>query len=184
MELVGQGHPGPDHLEWKYGQMGEDDAEIEIFNPPDTLKAKVGTGGPGAVDIETLERAEAVIANLADDYIGWVGNDLVKIDGVLEELSVAKENRKPILDRIFQIAHDIKGQGGSFGYDIMTVVGDQLCRFVENLEDAGPGEIEAISLHINAMKMVIAKRLKGDGGKEGDQLIKGLTLVIDKVTRK
>ena len=36
--------------------------KLEIINPPNALKKKVGTGGAGAVDLEALERAEKVIA--------------------------------------------------------------------------------------------------------------------------
>ncbi len=50
-----------------------DDEEVQVIKPPSTLKAKVGTGGPGAVDLETLERAEAVIASSLMDERGTNG---------------------------------------------------------------------------------------------------------------
>lgn len=162
----------------------DDDDEIQVFDPPDTLKAKVGTGGPGAVDLETLERAEAVIADLTDDYLKWAEEDLDKIEGVVKELSAATDNHKELLGRIFQIAHDIKGQGGSFGYEMMTVIGDKLCRFVEKLDVAEPAEVEAISLHVNTMKVVISKRMQGEGGKEGAALFDGLNRIVAKIMNK
>jgi hypothetical protein len=50
--------------------MAED--KLEIINPPNSLKQKVGTGGPGAVDLEALERAEQVIVGMTDSYLEWV----------------------------------------------------------------------------------------------------------------
>ncbi|MEE8393614.1 MAG: phosphorelay protein [Rhodospirillales bacterium] len=163
-------------------QEGQEEAqESTIIRTPDTLKSKVGTGGPGAVDLETLARAEAVIASLSDDYLKWVEEDFKKLDDALAKLIAEKDNRKEHLDRIFQISHDVKGQGGSFGYDMMTIIGNQLCRFVEDMEDADDAEIEAVTLHIDALKMVIAKRMEGDGGAEGESLFSGLEKVVAKL---
>ena len=161
----------------------DDQPKAEVITPPDTLKKKVKIGGPGAVDLDTLDRAEAVIADMTDNYVEWAAKDLENIHQALEELKAEKKDQKGTLARIFQLAHDMKGQGGSFGYTLMTILGGTLCNFVENLEAAGSAEVEVIGLHINAMDLVIANEMKGDGGKEGEQLLKGLGLVAAKVSK-
>ena len=70
------------------------------------------------------------------------------------------------MNGVFQVSHDIKGQGGSFGYDLMTAIGNELCRFIEKADKVGAGEIAAIKLHIDALKMVIAQDLKGTGERK------------------
>ena len=161
----------------------DDEPEVEVITPPDTLKKKVKTGGPGAVDLDTLHRAEAVIAGMTGNYLEWAAQDLAKIHQALEDLKAEKKDHKDALARIFQLSHDMKGQGGSFGYTLMTILGGNLCDFVDKLENAGSAEIEVIQLHINAMGLVIAKEMKGDGGETGAQLLKGLGLVAAKVSR-
>ena len=52
--------------------------KLEIINPPNALKQKVGTGGAGAVDLEALERAEEVIAGMTGSYLEWVVEDFKK----------------------------------------------------------------------------------------------------------
>ncbi len=86
------------------------------------------------------------------------------------------------LKEIFQIVHDIKGQGGSFGYQMMTEIGTHLCRFVESLESANPEEIGVVELHVDALRLVIADNMKGDGGAAGVSLFKGLEMVVAKVS--
>ena len=162
----------------------DDEPEVEIITPPDTLKKKVKIGGPGAVDLDTLNRAEAVIADMTGNYLEWTAQDLAKIHQALEDLKAEKKDHKDALARIFQLSHDMKGQGGSFGYTLMTILGRTLCTFVEKREDAGPAEVEVIQLHINAMDLVIARQMKGDGGKEGEQLLEGLGLVAAKVSKE
>lgn len=151
----------------------------QIITPPKTLLSKVEKGGPGAVDLDAIARAEAVIANLADDYLDWVREDFVRLETAYETLKVGGEDKENI-DALFQIAHDMKGQGGSFGYDLMTAIGDHLCRLVESFEIVGPRELGMIRVHIDAMRVVITKELKGDGGNEGRQLLMGLSLVVEK----
>lgn len=163
--------------------MAEDEASI--IRPPDTLKSKVSEGGPGAVDLDALERAEQVIANLTDNYLEWVQEDLAKFQAAYDKLAAAApEDRAAAADAVFQISHDVKGQGGSFGYDLMTVVGNNLCRFIEKAEgDITDKHIEAIKVHIDTMKLVIAENIKGDGGPAGDKLLTGLELVVQKLLK-
>ena len=161
----------------------EKEPKAEVITPPDNLKKKVKTGGPGAVDLDTLKRAEGVIADMTDTYVEWAVKDLAKIHQALENLKAEKKDRKDALSQIFQLSHDMKGQGGSFGYTLMTILGGNLCDFVDKLENAGSAEIEVIQLHINAMGVVIAKEMKGDGGQAGVRLLKGLGLVAAKVSK-
>lgn len=152
----------------------------EIINPPQSLQSKVSKGGAGAVDMDALKRAEEVITNLADDYVDWAKEDLVKLEDAYAKLAAGDGDAKVLLNGVFHVAHDMKGQGGSFGYELMTAVGDKLCRLVEKMETAGPRQIKMIRLYVDAMQVIIAHKLKGDGGDEGKQLLMGLELVVQK----
>lgn len=158
----------------------EEAPAYKIIQAPKTLQSKVDKGGPGAVDLDALAKAEDVIANLADDYLDWVKEDFVRLEAAYERLKSGEGDDKENLDAVFQIGHDMKGQGGSFGYELMTAIGDHLCRLVEKVETVGPREITMIRVHIDAMRVVITKELKGDGGDEGRKLLMGLTLVGEK----
>lgn len=155
-------------------------AAAQIIRPPQTLQGKVEKGGPGAVNLDALAKAEAVIANLADDYLDWVREDFVRLEAAYDVLVSGEGDDEANLEALFQIAHDMKGQGGSFGYDLMTAIGDHMCRLLEKVDKAGPLEIQMIRLHIDAMRVVITKELKHDGGAEGRKLMMGLALVGDK----
>jgi hypothetical protein len=165
--------------------MGEDegkgDVEVRVFNPPQTLAAKVEIGGPGAVDMATLERAEQVISDMAGDYINWVQEDLRLIQEAMDEVKSSGGESEGAMSRVFAISHDIKGQGGSFGYDLMTMVGDDLCRIIDHSKKADTSVLDVMQVHIDTMKLIIKSEMKGDGGAEGVKLLKGLELVASKV---
>ena len=44
--------------------------------------------------------------------------------------------------------------------------------------------INIIDLYISTMKIVISKRMSGDGGAEGNKVLSGLDLVFKKLTAK
>ncbi len=157
--------------------------ELEIINPPNSLKSKVKVGGPGAINPEMIEKAEQVLASLSDNYLDWVQQDLKNISAAYEELKAGRGDQKKALDNIFRIAHDMKGQGGSFGYNLMTAVGNELCRMIEKMPSPiGPSHIDAIGVHIDSMKLVIAQKMKGDAGQMGAAMLAGLQKVSAKLT--
>ncbi len=159
--------------------MAED--KLEVINPPNVLKKKVGSDGMGAIDREALKKAEEAIASMADSYLDSVADDLRNIDEAFEKLEAATGDRKEELMGVFQTALILKGEGGSFGYDLMTTIGNELCRLIEKLDKAGPKEVEAIKLHIDSMKLVIGNDIKGDGGDTGEKMLAGLQQVCDKL---
>jgi len=155
-------------------------APPEFVKPPQTLQNKITKGGPGAVDMAALAKAEAVIENLADDYLDWVKEDFIRLDKAFEQLKAGAPDDKANIDAMFSVVHDMKGQGGSFGYGMMTQISDLLAGILENSDNIGPREMKAMPVYMNAMRVVISHKLKGDGGNEGRQLLMGLTLMRDK----
>lgn len=158
-----------------------DDKKVKIIKPPDTLSKKVTKGGPGAVDFAAIERAEAVIADMSESYLDWVLEDLNKLDLAQNELKAHLDQPSKYINKVFQISHDMKGQGGSFGYDLMTILGNDLCSFLEDKETASDIDIEIIDLYIATMHNVISNRMVGDGGFEGKKVLDGLAAVVEKV---
>ncbi len=159
-----------------------DDENVKVITPPNTLKMKVREGGPGAVDMAALERAEQVIADLADSYLEWVEEDLIKIRKAYDEVCANKDNPAEYVEKVFQISHDMKGQGGSFNYDLMTILANDLCRFIEGKTAVTKTDLDVMALYLDSMKIVITKRMSGDGGPEGQKVLAGLVAVVQKIT--
>ena len=157
-------------------------AKPQIINPPNRLKSKVSMGGPGAVDPERLARAEAVIEKMTASYLDWVEADLKKLDAHLTSLKPGAADAAERIDLIYRTSHDIKGQGGSFGYQLMTEIGALMCRYIENMEGALTQEdIDLLTLCYKSMRAVITGRMAGDGGAAGRMVIDGLGKVAGKI---
>jgi hypothetical protein len=159
-------------------------AVAEIIEVPNTLKLKVSYG-PDGVDAAMLEKAEALMANFQGDFVVWVQEDLKKLQQHFDAAAALPvEERGHAMKEVFGVLHNMKGQGGSFGFPLITSLANMLCRFMEKATTFGQPEMEAVNVCVNAIRLVVAERLAGDGGTKGEKLIKGIELVIQKFSAK
>ena len=139
--------------------------------------------GDIAVSENMLSEAENVIASMANEYIIWVKDDIARLDGFFEQFLQKHDDAS--LHEMFEISHDMKGQGGSFGYNLITTITGSLCKVIEALRKKKPPyeekEISAVKVHIDAIKMIAAEHIKGDGGDVGRKLVDGIDAVKKKL---
>ncbi|MEK9671428.1 MAG: hypothetical protein VW268_02845 [Rhodospirillaceae bacterium] len=79
------------------------------------------------------------------------------------------------------MSHDIKGQGGSFGYGLMSEIGSILCRRIENIDTLAEGDMAPLRQCLDAMTQVIENRLDGDGGDYGLAIMAVLAPMMDRL---
>ncbi len=123
-----------------------------------------------------MARAENVIESMGSDYLTWAADEVRNLDDLRATARATAGNRDKMIDEVAIIAHNLKGTGTSFGYDLMTAIGASLsdfCRSVESIENA---QLEVIEVHIGALKVVIDGNLKGDGGDSGLEMVAMLQL--------
>jgi len=71
--------------------------------------------------------------------------------------------------------------GGTFDYPLITHIGSSLCDLIQRLDGVKALHLDAVELHISAMKLVIADGMSGDGGQEGQQLTASIEAMVGKV---
>lgn len=145
-----------------------------------------GTAGGGAaaevyeIDEQALARAEQLFAEMAEDYPDWVQAQLDRLYALHRRAVDHPDQRGAVLKELFAIAHDLKGQGGTFGYPLVTAFATSLNRFTVGRTVVTDSNVEIIKAHIDAMRAVIRDRVSGDGGDIGKALARGLEAVIAK----
>lgn len=149
-------------------------SDKEIIHPPNNLKkAKIGEG-PGKLDPNILKKAEQAITELADSYSEWAHEDLGNLEAALEKLRAGDSDTEAQFKEMFRLALDMKGQGGSFGYLLITAIADSLMKFVENRTEVNDFDFEVMAAHLGGMRAVFTEEVRDDGGQVGEQLMDGL----------
>ena len=125
--------------------------------------------GPPDLDPTALARAEAA---LSERYLDWATADLARLEACLADLLGRPEGRADRLCQLFGIVHDMKGQGATFDYPLVSELGGRLCRVLQGVgTDPTPEDLKRIAALAAAMARVIRDRLAGDGGTEGGRLL-------------
>ena len=150
----------------------------QVITPPNPLdKAKSGDG-PVKIDPNVLRQAEQAVDDLQSDYPAWAQKD---IDGLRSGMARVRNNPEELpaaIADIYKCALDLKGQGGGFGYELITSIGNLLTKFMEEREKVSNRDFEIICAHVDAMQAVIRQNIKGDGGKIGNQIVDGLSELV------
>lgn len=122
--------------------------------------------------------AQAAVAGLADKYIGWVNDDLQRLD--LAIAGVTDGNNAAALREVYGVAHDIKGQGSTFGYHLITDIGQLLCRYTERAIERKKVDRAVIDAHVEALRTVVDNRIQGPAGELGREILDALKGVADR----
>ncbi|MEE2970496.1 MAG: Hpt domain-containing protein [Pseudomonadota bacterium] len=117
--------------------------------------------------------AEASIAALAENYIVWVRDDLTVARAAFVKAGEALPDNSEAVAEIFGISHNVKGQGGSFGFQLMTNIGASLCDYIRDGGPASDAKLKVIEAHLTALEFVIDREIKGDGGEALLDKLKG-----------
>lgn len=158
--------------------------KVRHFRLRNRLKDKALGGGsrePGSFAFEALERAMAELEKFSEDYPDWVKDQLRELYDHVRKADQADENRRAAeFKRINEVAHDMRGQGGTFGYPLVTTVADSLYKFTAARALTGDDQVQIVKAHIDTMNAVINERIEGDGGALGRELLLALEKAIDK----
>ncbi|MCD8563129.1 MAG: hypothetical protein LRY54_03600 [Alphaproteobacteria bacterium] len=153
--------------------------KTRYITPPHRLKTKAGTGG---ISETLIERAQFHIETIEIDFEPEAQKQLTLISSVLARLKTEPPpyEAAPLTDPIMQL----KANGGMFRYQLISDVADIALNFLENLNTLNKAALEVIEAHVHTIKIILAHKLKGDGGKEGFTLIRELENVCQRYNKK
>ncbi len=147
--------------------------KAEFIRPPNTLKAKVGSGG---LSEDILNKAQTLLENnsaefgpLADLYL----TSLMR--GVeMARRAVASDDNENVIAHIISPAMQLKANGGMFHYPLVTRSADKLIQFLEVIERPDDDALEIVVAFLTTIRAITLGKITGDGGKHGNELIDAL----------
>jgi chemotaxis protein histidine kinase CheA len=139
--------------------------------PANSNKPDAEEAGEGRIS-NALARAEAAVASLAQDYASWALADVAKARAALAAAFDDPAGCAPHVEALFRVGHDLKGQGSSFGYPLVTKIGHSLCALTRDRARPYDGKLlDLAKSHLDAIDLILTKGIKGEGGKVGAELV-------------
>lgn len=146
------------------------------------LRDKVAGGRPA--DDDMLRRAAAAIAVLGETFEKHAIAEVEKMYRLFREGADIEGKRQENAEAIYDIAHDLRGQGTTFEYPLVTRICSSLCTFIAARKKSGvldADDFEVICVHLDALNAVLALRVIGDGGPTGQEIGEGLETAVEKL---
>jgi len=151
---------------------------IELFMPPNMLKAKVG-GGLGGPDMAAIKRAETAMEALQSQFGDWIADDVKNLIAARARCAATPdaEARAALL----RTAHDIKGQAPTFNFPLIARVAASLSRMIGELPVTAPIPLHLVDAHVNAIQVIHKQGLKHTSDKIAQALCAELDARVDEV---
>lgn len=161
---------------------GKPAVKVRLYRFRNVLKEKTAGGGSGPVTINpaALQAATAALEKMSEDYPDWVAKNIEELRVHHARCVDTPASRVRRYADMREIAHDMKGQGGTFGYPLMTTFAASLYDCVGPRSGMTDDHVEIVKSHIDSMAAVIKDRVKGNGGEIGKALTLGLKAAMEK----
>jgi chemotaxis protein histidine kinase CheA len=151
---------------------------IELFMPPNMLKAKIG-GGLGGPDMAAVKRAEAAMEGLKKDYGDWIADDVKTLTQARARHAQTPDAGSR--DALLRAAHDIKGQAPTFNYPMIARVAASLSRLIGELPPQSKVPLSLVDAHVTAIQVMHKQGLQDAKDKTAQALCAELDARVDEV---
>lgn len=128
---------------------------IEVFMPPNILKAKVGSGG---LDPSAIKRAEQALEDLKGEFAGWMVKDVNRLSQMRNAYEAQRDHAG--LSNLYRAAHDLKGQAATFDFPLVARVASSLCKLTDESDHGGVLPMPLIDAHVDAIKIIVRDGIK------------------------
>jgi hypothetical protein len=128
---------------------------IEIFTPPNLLKAKVG-GTFNMLDSAALKRAEQAVDGLKGEFSNWINADVQRLGECRDVF--AKAPGKDTQSSLYRASHDLKGQALTFEYPWAARVAASLCKLLD--EGNAASALHLVDAHVSAIRVIVRDNVK------------------------
>ena len=110
-------------------------------------------------DVDALSKgADDVITRLRDEYVRATEDNIGSLERLLNDIpTMDSVNQERVLkEEFFRMAHDIKGQGSTFGYPLLTDLGSDICERIRNRSTWTNDDFAVFKQDIVDMKCVLS----------------------------
>ena len=102
------------------------------------------------------QRAEDVISGLRGNFVSSAKESILRMGDILKMIRDDEVAQSRVLpDSFFRMAHDIKGQGTTFGYPLLTELGVDICDILRGRTSWSRQELNRIEQDLADMHTVI-----------------------------
>jgi len=142
---------------------------VTFYDPPPDMRRRFSSA---KIDMQKVLDVQREMDSWSEDFRDWTQDYIKQIDGALAacRASETADRRRPF-NSINFLAHEMRGQGGTFGYPLVSQVARSLFDLTLHNLDRSDSCCDLIGEHLRILKAVMRDKIKGDGGIVGRELL-------------
>jgi HPt (histidine-containing phosphotransfer) domain-containing protein len=129
-------------------------------------------------EIDPVASAEKALADLSSEFSSWMDSECERLDAARRNIATGGFT-PPNKEAVFYAAHDIKGEAATFGFPLVALAADSLCRLIEHTPDATRIPVQLVDQHVDAVRAIHREYSRSDAKDLAAVLTKRLREVTD-----
>ncbi|MEZ5765985.1 MAG: Hpt domain-containing protein [Xanthobacteraceae bacterium] len=152
-------------------------ADHQIIRQPNPLRRAVRRVDERNFD-DPVARAEKALDGLSNEFDDWMHKECERLAAAHASI-LASGLTAQTQSELFRAAHDIKGDGATFGYPLAAAAADSLCRIIEHSPDFAQVPNALIAHHVDAIQAIIREHKRAAVNSVASELGRKLRAVAD-----
>lgn len=149
----------------------------EVVERPNELAKKIPKAG-GKAPEKAFKEAENIVRMMSDEYVEKLKVDIDQLK--LFARSYRNDPSDANLEQVFRLVHNMRGQGATFGFPLITEIGRTFCRYVRERPETVRVKPTLVDQHLKALQVVYAQSIKGSGDEISRAVVRALNEVVEK----
>ena len=141
--------------------------DVKVIKASYVLQAKVGSG---PVDARKVKESQNIIDTNQVDFAPLAEEYITDLNNIMAQAKEDHMDATTMRERMTQPVMQLKANASMFKYELLGVLASIMLTFLEALEEIEPDAMEIVEAYHRTLKVIIAQKLKGDGGEIGQQL--------------
>jgi len=126
-----------------------------------------------------LDGAQEALATVAREFESKLGEDLDELERLFAIWAVDRSARN--LTAMQGVIHDLRGQGKTFGFDLITEIGASFGRYLQERQQDRPVSEELVRQHVEAIRAIHRRDIRGEGDRLAQAVVAALHQAVDRV---
>lgn len=154
--------------------------KVRIIRATHLLRAKIGTG---SISPETIKDCQKVIEENEIDFSPLAREFLDELAQTIRQTRSREISEQEAVEKMASCVMQLKANAGLFHYRLVGNLAQVMLGFLESLSHIDDNALEIVDAHHKTLNAIIAKQMKGDGGKYGQELQEELTHACERYKR-
>lgn len=142
-------------------------SKAKVIKANRMLQAKVGSG---PLDEKTVEKCQEVIDKNDVDFTPLAKQYLDQLAVAIQKAKGQEIQLDEAVALMTQPVMELKANATIFKYDLIGNLANVMLSFLEAVRELDKTVLEIVDAHHKTLSAIVAKKMKGDGGKYGKHL--------------